>query len=70
LNRRFVTHFSALQLLQVWYRFVIQLGCVPLNGTSSRHHAQADLAVLSWQGEQQLSQQEMKDIGRLIGEQL
>jgi diketogulonate reductase-like aldo/keto reductase len=54
--------------LQVWYRFVIQLGCVPLNGTSSSQHAAADLSVLSWQGDQSLSQQEMRDIGRLIGE--
>jgi hypothetical protein len=55
----------------VWYRFVVQLGCVPLNGTSSRQHATADLAVLGWQeGQQALSQQEMHDIGQLIGEEL
>jgi diketogulonate reductase-like aldo/keto reductase len=56
--------------VQVWYHFVIQLGCVPLNGTNSAQHARADLAVLAWGGEQALSQQEMRDIGRLIGEQL
>jgi diketogulonate reductase-like aldo/keto reductase len=56
--------------LQVWYRFVIQLGCVPLNGTSSAQHARADLAVLAWEGDRALNQQEMRDIGRLIGEQL
>lgn len=59
-----------LLLLQVWYRFVMQLGCVPLNGTTSKQHMEADLAVVGWQGDLELSNQEMRDIGRLIGEKL
>lgn len=53
---------------QVWYRFVMQLGCVPLNGTTNKQHMLADLSVMDWQ--QPLSEQEMRDIGKLIGENL
>lgn len=58
---------------QVWYRFVIQLGIVPLNGTTSAAHAQADLAVLDWGqpgAPPALSEAELHDIGATIGERL
>ena len=53
---------------QVWYRFVMQLGLYPLNGTTSSQHMRDDLQVEQWQ--QSLSEHEMRDIGRVIGEQL
>lgn len=52
---------------QVWYRFVMQLGITPLNGSTTLAHVRDDLRVLDWQ--QPLSDQEMRDIGALIGEQ-
>jgi diketogulonate reductase-like aldo/keto reductase len=52
----------------VWYRFVMELGCVPLNGSSSAQHIAADLAAVDWA--QPLSAQEMRDIGALIGEEV
>jgi diketogulonate reductase-like aldo/keto reductase len=58
----------AVLLVQVWYRFVMQLGVVPLNGTSSSSHMASDLQVQQWS--QPLSDAEMKDIGATIGEQL
>jgi diketogulonate reductase-like aldo/keto reductase len=54
-------------MTQVWYRFVIQLGLLPLNGTTSEAHMIADLAVLTWD-DQPLTEQDMRDIGSLIGE--
>eukprot|EP00877_Chromochloris_zofingiensis_P003181 jgi/Chrzof1/12864/Cz07g10050.t1 len=50
---------------QVFYRFVMQLGIVPLNGTTSEDHMRADLDVLNWPD---LSDQDMASIGKLIGE--
>jgi hypothetical protein len=46
----------------------MQLGITPLNGTTSQQHMADDLKVEHWQ--QPLTDQEMKDIGRVIGEQL
>lgn len=46
----------------------MQLGLTPLNGTSSQQHMRDDLAVVDWQ--QPLSEQEMRDIGKVIGEEL
>lgn len=57
-----------LSLLQVWYRFVMQLGIVPLNGSTSKQHIAADLQVPHW--EQPLTDAEMQAIGKLIGEEI
>lgn len=46
----------------------MQLGIVPLNGTTSPQHMADDLQVQQW--EQPLSVQEMKDIGGTIGEEI
>lgn len=46
----------------------MQLGINPLNGTTSAQHMTDDLKVEHWQ--HPLSEQEMKDIGRVIGEEL
>ena len=50
---------------QVLYRLVMQLGIVPLNGTSSPEHLRADLAVLGWED---LPADAVQAFRRLIGE--
>jgi diketogulonate reductase-like aldo/keto reductase len=57
---------AAAAAMQVWYRYVMQLGLVPLNGTTSKQHMAQDLGVQGWA--QPLTAQEMRDIGRVIGE--
>jgi diketogulonate reductase-like aldo/keto reductase len=52
------------QTVQVLYRFVMQLGVVPLNGSSSLPHIKADLEVLEW--DQPLSDEEMGAISALF----
>mmetsp|Transcript_18450 Transcript_18450/g.39642 ORF Transcript_18450/g.39642 Transcript_18450/m.39642 type:complete len:304 (+) Transcript_18450:62-973(+) len=50
---------------QAFYRFVMQLGIVPLNGTTSQDHMREDLQVLSFPELDSLDFQSLKDI---IGE--
>lgn len=52
---------------QVLYRFVMQLGIVPLNGTTDPKHMADDLKVVGWED---LSAADMRDIGSVIGEEL
>jgi diketogulonate reductase-like aldo/keto reductase len=71
-NRHALTHPTlqsvaaqhSLTAEQVFYRFVMQSGICPLNGTTSDLHMQQDLAVLA---AEDLSQAEMEAIGGIIG---
>lgn len=47
---------------------MMQRGITPLNGTTSQQHMAADLQVEAWA--QPLSEAEMRDIGRVIGEEV
>ncbi|ETV90339.1 hypothetical protein H310_14864 [Aphanomyces invadans] len=49
---------------QVWYRFVMALGIVPLSGTTSKHHMVEDLAVEHLS----LSKEDVATLARLIGD--
>ncbi|KAJ3090347.1 hypothetical protein HK102_004038 [Quaeritorhiza haematococci] len=49
---------------QVLYRFVMELGIVPLNGTTNEKHMREDLEVLDWK----LGKEDVKKIAALIGE--
>lgn len=49
---------------QIWFRFVLHLGIVPLTGTSSLQHMQQDLEVFTFQ----LTLPEVQELGKLIGE--